>query len=68
MTCACCGAELARARDLPETRGWLRAGDRVCINCGWVYPRELIWEAELIVTRCRLHADGDDAAPSRPTP
>ena len=58
MVCVCCGSELTRSRDLPETRGWLRPGDLVCIKCDWIYPRELLGEEALVVTRCRRHAVG----------
>jgi hypothetical protein len=36
MDCVCYGTELVRGRDLPETRGWLRPGDRFCLPCEWV--------------------------------
>lgn len=68
MICVCCGSELARARDLPETRGWLRAGDRLCIHCDWVFPRELLGDADVVVTRCRIHAEGSGGRQPRRTP
>lgn len=57
MVCVCCSSELTRARDLPETRGWLRPGDLVCPQCEWIYPRELLGEEGLIVMRCRIHSE-----------
>lgn len=66
MDCVCCGTELVRGRDLPETRGWLRPGDRFCRSCEWVYPRELIGEGEPLVSRCRVHLRSDDGRPAEP--
>jgi len=66
--CVCCGSELLRARDLPETRRWLRAGDRACIHCDWVFPRELLGGADVVVTRCRIHAESSEAPPPGTSP
>jgi hypothetical protein len=46
MNCPCCSAELRRGHELPEPRGWIRLGDRVCLTCSWLFPREFLYEEE----------------------
>jgi hypothetical protein len=46
MNCPCCSAELRRGDELPEPRGWIRPGDRVCVPCSWVLRREFLYEDE----------------------
>jgi len=39
LTCYCCDSPLVRAGDKPDVR-WMRHGDRYCVACDDVVPRE----------------------------